>query len=108
MPRHAGLIDVHGTNQVTHGLLAIDQSLDDAKPCWVRQHIKHVLLHHDAYVCVCIFRVKNPGKDGLREMRVVFREADYVAGSDGPPRRVNPLPTSWAVAGPACVKSGAP
>ena len=58
MSRHAGLIDVDGTNQVTHGLLAPCQRFDDAKPRGVGQCLEYALLHHDAYVCSCIFMVK--------------------------------------------------
>jgi hypothetical protein len=50
VPRNAGLIDVHGAHQVTHGLLAANQRFDDTKPRRVGQYVEHILLHHYAYV----------------------------------------------------------
>ena len=49
MPRHTGLLNVHAPHDVADGTFARLHDLDDSKPGWIGESLKHVNLRFHVY-----------------------------------------------------------
>ncbi len=58
MPRYAGLVNLDVPDNIVDRMLAAPQEFHDAEPSRIPQGLKHLYMHNNTYVSLCICHVK--------------------------------------------------